>query len=70
MKLRRLSEPAILNKYVQTIELPSYDDCDNPDNWLDGTVCLISGLKNVSANYADRFWAMDAFIVHIMTHKL
>ena len=65
LKPRRLSEPAILNKYVQTIKLPSAGDCSK-----DGTVCLISGLRNISANYSDTFWAKDSFIVHIMTYKL
>ena len=54
LKLTRLSEPAKLNTYVQTIALPTHDDCVN-----DGTICFIPGMKNVSTNSSDRFWATD-----------
>ena len=54
LKLTRLSEPAKLNKYVQSIHLPPagiYTPI--------GKRCLISGLQN---NTSGRFWATDSSI--------
>ena len=54
-----LSEPAKLNKFIQTIGFPTYDECV-----IDDKKCFISGVRGVSANSSDRFWVTDTFLTH------